>query len=1222
MIDGPHHAPADGIVLPPDQVERLRLREELTRTLFVEAGAGSGKTSEMVERITALVLSGTLGDIATLAAITFTEAAAAELRNRVRERLERAEREAPAGSVQQRRAGDALERLDEAAIATLHGFAFRLLSELPVEAGLPPGFAVLDDISAAIEARAAWDVFLDELFADASMEPALRRAFTMGLRMSQLSTLSAAFADNWDRLEVLDLAPFVHAVSAIDDSTVIAAVRAAAEAAVAAAQQHDSKTAPVAAEAYGRLDAALRAEPDPERRIDLFLQHEGVGGKWGGVKKPALVEARDRSKDADDQIQQLLADLRLDAIEPLVARVASFTLVSARLRQQRGEVSYHDLLVLCRRMLRADAGARRELARRHRLLLVDEFQDTDPLQIEIVLLLALRDPDVCPSHWAEAEVEDGRLFFVGDPKQSIYRFRRADLTVFQQVRERFADAAAVELSANFRTVPGVLAFVNGLFAPLFGSEPREGQPAYQELAAARPAGPVTAPVAVVGGPVDVPNVAALRALEAEELAEVIAGFPVDGTTVTDPVSGQVRPARLADVAILLPTRAMLGELERSLDARGVPSRVESRSLVFGTDEVTELLAILRAIDDPNDAVAVVAALRSPAFACSDTDLARHHAGGGTWNYRRLRYLDRPAGAPDRTDTSAGDDVPPGSVPDASPDPVLAGLRFLYELHDRRIWMPVHELVEEVIRARRMVELTVGYERPRDHWRRLRLVQAEARAFVESGGNALADFVAWITQQADEQASRVEIVVSESDDDAVRILTVHGAKGLEFPIVVLAGLGAEERTRYEPVLWTADGPQIALGSQNGARFEMPGYQDAKRVDAELDLYERHRLLYVAMTRARDHLVLGLHHKPTNGDKLKSSAARIDAALAAIPVGSWRRVPASGDVAPDSGVAPEVAPSVASVAVSPGGVGDPDADAARWQAARDELLAAISRRTAVAPTALAERASREATDHVDADDLHDGRAETGGAEAGRSGGSAGSGGGAPPRPTGTEPIGASVPVRDEPGAERAAEPAEAARTASTSSGERPAADGPPPFGRLGQGGTAVGRAVHGTMQLVDLAQPDGLAELAHHQALAEGIPDRADAVERLARSALASPTVQEAIASGRWWREIFVSAPVGPSEVLVEGYIDLLFETADGRLVVVDYKTDQGRRDDELEASLARYRIQGAAYAAAVGQALGRPVDRCTFVFARTRGPAVEKTITDLADAVAEVEALVG
>ena len=165
-----------------------------------------------------------------------------------------------------------------------------------------------------------------------------------------------------------------------------------------------------------------------------------------------------------------------------------------------------------------------------------------------------------------------------------------------------------------------------------------------------------------------------------------------------------------------------------------------------------------------------------------------------------------------------------------------------------------------MRERRLVELTLARRRPRDHWRRYRFLTDAAQAFVEAGGASLAEFVAWVTAQADGRADRVETVLREADDDAVRIMTVHGSKGLEFPVVVLAGLNADPNTQSPLVAWGPERPEIRFGNRDDGYFETAGYLDVREADQRFEDAEQRRLLYVAATRAQDHLVVSLHHKP--------------------------------------------------------------------------------------------------------------------------------------------------------------------------------------------------------------------------------------------------------------------------------------------------------------------------------------------------------------------------
>ena len=219
----------------------------------------------------------------------------------------------------------------------------------------------------------------------------------------------------------------------------------------------------------------------------------------------------------------------------------------------------------------------------------------------------------------------------------------------------------------------------------------------------------------------------------------------------------------------------------------------------------------------------MAALRHHGLACSDVDLADWAAAGGRWSYL----------AP--------------HLPDGDPadHPVAAGMAALATWHDLRWWLPVNQLVDRIVRELRLVELTAELRRPRDHWRRLRFVVDQARAFCDAGGSGLSEFVAWAVDQIESEADVLETVVPEPDDDAVRILTVHGSKGLEFPVTILAGLGVAPRSGAE-VLWGGQRPEVRL---KPASLETEGYAAQQADEKALDQAESVRLLYVAMTRAQ-------------------------------------------------------------------------------------------------------------------------------------------------------------------------------------------------------------------------------------------------------------------------------------------------------------------------------------------------------------------------------------
>ncbi len=1178
---------------PVDLDARTVIRDDLDRNLFVEAGAGTGKTTVLVDRVVNLVAHGRVREPAGLVANTYTEAAAAELRDRIREQLERAAADPGRPAEARGRCREAVARIDEASITTLHGFAQRLLAAWPLEAGLPPAFEVDDEIAAGMRFAQRWRACCERLFCDPALAPYLETGFTLGLEVRGLREVAEELHRRWDRLVPADAGPpppLLPLTPVTVATTIVAPVRRAAE---IAGELVTDEADRLAAKLRSWLEsvAAVERAGDEIELLEALVAADGPAGggsgrstRWG----PRKAEVCALLDEAHGARRAVLAERRRSVIEAVLPTLARFTLDGVDERRRAGRLEFHDLLVHARDLLRRRPEVRAAAATAFDVVLIDEFQDTDPLQLEMAFLLAAADAaDAADAPgagagtadeaaqgagpWEEVALAPGKLVIVGDPTQSIYGFRGADIRLWARARARFAPHEVQRLRQNFRSVPSVLDWVNDVFDRLIGEGSAGTQPRFVNLHAARRSADEPASVVVVGGPA-AEALVELRRREAADIAAVVATMKAthvevvdghDGSTAGRTRGGEAgRPLRYADIAVLVPTRAPLGALERALDRADIPYRIESRSLVWATDVVRELLAVLAAVDDPSDHVAVVAALRSPGFACSDDDLLRWRAGGGSWDYRR------PPPSPSA--------VPGGAAGPPIDGPVAAAMTALASYHEQRWWLPVHQLVEQIVRERRLAELAFAQRRPRDHWRRLRFVIDAARAYVEAGGLALGDFVEWAVQQGDEGARAVETVVPEADDDAVRILTVHGSKGLEFPVVVLAGLNAAKRPDTTRVRWGPERPEVRAGTAAGGYFETAGYEaldgSARTADAE----ESVRLLYVAATRARDHLVLSLHHKPTTAQR-GSHAEVLWWVCQGLDRG-WRpaQLPEQLvldvldlDVAP----VPDAGEVERAVAARAAWVADHDRALARSRAPRVRRASALS-------------------------ELVHGEPPPGEPPPGE-----------PPMDPRAAPAGGPDDVSGP----------EAGQGWGLVAGLDDHADGAGPALRRDLGGTAVGRAVHRVLETVDFGAPgaDDVVALARLQADAEGVPEAAGRVSALARAVLASPTVMAARSSARRWRELFVAAPVGTG--LLEGYVDLLYEEPGGSLVVVDYKTDRARTDDELDRAVARHRLQGAAYALAIQVALGRPVSRCVFVFARAGG-AVERTVADLPAAVAEVRAL--
>lgn len=1084
--------------LPVDESVRKAVRSSLGENMFVEAGAGTGKTTILVERIVSLITT-RHARMDEIAAITFTEAAAAELRDRLVQAFEKLSTSLPDDPV-----AAALDALDSAAVTTLHGFARRILLEHPFAVGLPPVFEVTDASSSRVEFDERWVLFEDEVVEEPQYEELVVRALSCGMDWKQLRNVALICAENWDRLSARAIGTLP---PAIDSGALVTHM----ESAIALRHVCLSDDDLLAKHLDGKVATSLetlRGAADPidvlqiVRDLPPLSSNRGQAGNWkandGTPRKNEILEHLRLAQEERDRVVQASVQWVLGEFLGLIV---AHTLEAAKARRVAGRLVFHDLLVLARQLVRDDAEARRQLHERYTHLLIDEFQDTDPIQAEIAMYLAAGPlANVLPVEWDELEVDPGRLFFVGDPKQSIYRFRRADIDIFNRTRDHVIGRAG-QLVANFRSRPPIVSFLNSVFSGLFDTDQVAAQATYVPLAdhgdQGRDNDRGLKPVIILGqSPIDA-GAEGVRAVQSLEVAQAIATMHAEHWLVR---RGKEEPAplRLSDVAVLVPVRTGLPALEQAFQAVGIPYRLESSSLVFASQEVRELLALLRAIDDPTDTVSVLAALRSPAFGCGDDDLYQHAVNGGRWDPRHV---------------------------DDAVDVVTSGLVGLRGYHERRWWSGVGALLSHVVTDRQLMSLALAEPRPRETWRRIRYLLDQARAFDEASGGDLRAFLRWLGHQQDDELCVTEVILPESDDDAVRISTIHAAKGLEFPVTVLVGLQRELKARHPALLFGPHGPELSIGKS----FVTGGYKEALTAEGEMDRAEQTRLLYVAATRATDVLLVSLHR----GVRKVPSLSQQLAAECELHPDEWSD---GSELCAPIGAIPDVLPKVTD------DVPDDDRDA--FILRRAELLRRAEMPRTVAATGVAHLADAAAQEEV----------------------------------------------------------------------ERPEEVRAGTVERRGRAGTAVGRAVHGVLQLINLETGEGLEDLAQAQALVEGVADRADEVRALVTAALESQLVRRAVASGRYWREVYVGVPVG--ELVLEGFIDLLFDTPEG-LYVVDYKTDRLLDDEDAATKAHHYALQGASYANALQAALQRPIAGGAFLFLRSSG-AIAVPIEGLDAAMSEVD----
>ena len=1157
----------------PDQEARDRIAASLDETLFVEAGAGSGKTTAIVQRVVNLVASGV--PVGKIAAITFTEAAARELRTKVRDALA-FRGQADNHHHLQKAAGD----VESAAFTTLHGFAHRLLSANPVEAGLPPGFTVADEIASLMAFDRAWSEFLNAVGDDLDLFALQSRAQAVGVKLGNLSEIARQFGENWDLLDLEQMKPQPLTALAVD--SVVDQAVALGDLLSYCIAPNDDKLAQKITEL---VDDASRLSDDPLERLHWLAHQEIKGLTWGtkgNWSKPGSPYDVTAARAALRAVRDAAVEVRRSVVAEVLTHyrylIAEFVLDRVAERQQAGELAFHDLLVLARRLLRNHAVVHRHLHQTYTRILLDEFQDTDPIQIELAVLLASTPRydagSVNDASWEDlaGKLPPGRLVVVGDPKQSIYRFRRADIEVYSAAEAALVDEP-VELATNFRSVPGIVEWVNAFFGEVIGDgavdravdgadgsgpsdvAPLRSQPPYRRLLAHRNPDPNRdTPVMVVGG--EHPKgtkVGDIREQEAADIASLICQAMDEEWKVER--NGSWLPLRLSDIAVLIPSRLSLPALESAFEEANLPFRPETSSLVYATQEVRDVLAAVRAVVEPENTIAVVASLRSNLFAINDEELLRWHLAGGRWDYRSGTDgvdLDSLTGG-----GGAGDGAAAGPVADAFA--VLNGW------HQRRWWCQAPELIDEIIRSRRLRETALAESRPRDRWRRYRFLAEQARQFAATTHGDLHDFVAWAEIQASDLARVTEPVPAEPDDDAVRVLTVHGSKGLEFPMVVLAGAPTQEtnRGRGPKALFGDAGPEIGLSQdKTTAHFNLHA-----SVEEVLDQHERVRLHYVAATRARDLLVVSAHHKAG-----MASAGRRTAMTLPVCEGLYEAIE------PETGRRYAVEPATQLRLAD----GDWEQTRADWEREQQVLAGGAN---SAGPQVWSATALAEVFAPVWEAAVSIGRE-----------GAAGAGGDA-----------------DAAGDADAGDEADAGRAdGAWVEGAWVDAVGVGDPGEQRRLSLALGNAVHHTLETADFvvgprtaAADRQLEKLARLHAATEGIPEHSGRVATLVRAALASDAVTFA-SRHRHWRELYVSAPVAGSQL--EGFIDLCVDGPDG-YVIIDYKTDAVASDEEIDAKVDHYRIQAAAYALMVRHITGGEVAECRFVFISEQG-VHERVVADL------------
>ncbi len=831
-------APAPSV----DETTR-RLVRELGTDVVLRAGAGTGKTHTIVDVLVHLVAGATrLGRRVPpprILCVTFSDKAAGELRDRVRRRLEalaarpredfaleeayRRLRLRPLSAADWRAAREAAF---SAPITTFHGWASGLLRRHAAAAALDPAFRLLEEDEARTLLRARCGEVVLASLADPAVRELVRELdYTRGIdgRGRGLVEHIVAVAEKLreDGRAAASVATDDAAAARAAFAAAAAAYRSAFDDLHAALGGKLADRAPrLAALLPGAEEALTDVERDPFVHPALRMVHDLVAGNLG---TPVRNAAKKRLYEAEETIRAAHVAVRAEPIARAFLRLCDAGLAAyAADKQGRDALDFADLLARARDLLRDREGVRAEEHERHDAVLVDEFQDTNPLQAELISL---------------ARAPGAPLLVVGDPKQSIYEFRGADVAVFEQAADRVlaAGGAVAALTESRRGQAPVLELVNRLFAHAMrgGGHPFEiaFAPDRDALRPHRGAG---------GGGVELlAGDAGEELLVARHVRSLVGG---ERAFVYDKDGTGPRPPRWRDVAVLLRRFTHLDRFLAALRREGVPHYVVRGRGFFEAQEVRDLVSALVLLDEPEDALALLGVLRSPLVGLSDPTLMALADAAG----RRLTLAPLLRGDADGV----------AGIP-ADERVRLAAFLDLY----RRLGRHADRLgaggtLEALVQATdlRAILATAFYGEQRVA--NLDALVSLAKAHDGAGQGDRQRFVRRLRgEAAREKSLAAPAQILGEDEDVVRVMTVHQAKGLEFPVVFVPECGAPEHEPGHSIVFDRSvGIGVKIRLRDGERIASPLARAAEETLRARAQAESMRLFYVAATRARDLLVL--------------------------------------------------------------------------------------------------------------------------------------------------------------------------------------------------------------------------------------------------------------------------------------------------------------------------------------------------------------------------------
>jgi ATP-dependent helicase/nuclease subunit A len=742
---------------------------------------------------------------------------------------------------------DALRNIERSDIGTVHSFAATLLRLYPLEAGLDPQFDEDDGEQFDRLFDEQWGLWLDrELSAEAG-QPSVWKTILGKVALDYVKALAKSLCS-----EAIELGRVATASGAIPAAVRDWLTDLESRAAMLMCRCSDERVNEQLVRAAlmvirGHLGREIGATELAGAK--LLIGEKTINRERKGWSEDEINEAQDLVRAAK-ALSRVDAELTVSVGALLVPFASTFRELFVR----EGLVSFDGLLIRARNLLRDHLRVREQLKRQYRAILIDEFQDTDPIQYEIMLYLG-EQPGAQAREWRKVKLTPGKIFVVGDPKQSIYAFRRADIEAYLEVVDKIIkaqDGVECRLTTNFRSNGGILDAVNGVFASLM--QERTGiQPPYIAInpAPGRPNAvdhrlPMVAVRKIVAA--EAVSAQTARRLEGESLACWLQDEVLGKMTILS-AAGESIQAQSKDVAILFRKLTDIHDYLEPFRRYGIRYVVEGERHFYGAKEIIDAVNLFRAIENPHDRLALVGVLRSPLGGLTDRQIYDLHRANAL-DYRNADRLDKNIGLAT----------------------VAELYRLLARLHAETRFLPVGDAIGKIFATLPLKLLAACYFHGEQAVANLEKLRQQAILLGREGLTTLKEAIRQLQQRVLDLKEEGESVLAEENVDAVRIMSIHKAKGLEFPIAVLAGCqtGTDGRvTNAADALF--DWSTELTGLRVGPIYDLPGLfitEKARRNAAE----EQKRVLYVAMTRAREHLMISC--APTNRRTTSSFLSMLD------------------------------------------------------------------------------------------------------------------------------------------------------------------------------------------------------------------------------------------------------------------------------------------------------------------------------------------------------------